>query len=47
MQRRLAKAEQETQAAKGTYDWFVVNDDLERAISQIVEIIAGCPGSRG
>lgn len=47
MQRRLAKAEQETQAAKGYYDWFVVNDDLERAISQIVEIIAGCPGSRG
>ncbi len=47
MQQRLAKAEQETQAAKGYYDWFVVNDDLERAISQIVEIIAGCPGSPG
>jgi guanylate kinase len=47
MQRRLAKAEQETQSAKGYYDWFVVNDDLEKAISQIVEIIAGCPGSRG
>ena len=41
MQRRLAKAEQETQAARGHYDWFVVNDDLERAIGQIVEIIAG------
>jgi guanylate kinase len=46
MQRRLAKAEQETQAAKGTYEWFVVNDDLERAIGQIVEIISGSTRSR-
>jgi guanylate kinase len=47
MQRRLAKAEQETTAAKGCYEWFVVNDDLGRAIDQIVDIIAGCPGSHG
>jgi guanylate kinase len=46
MQRRLAKAEQETQAAKGTYEWFVVNDDLERAIGQIVDIISGSTRSR-
>jgi len=46
MQRRLEKAEQETVAARSCYESFVVNDDLEKAIGQIVEIITGDSGGR-
>jgi len=41
MRRRLAWAEQETAAAKECYDHFVVNDDLQRAIREILEIVPG------
>lgn len=45
MRRRLAWADQETAAAKTCYDHFVVNDDLQRAIHEILEIVTGraCP----
>ena len=39
VQRRLAKAEQEMTAAKTCYDHFVVNDDLDKTINEIVEIM--------
>jgi len=47
VQRRLAKAEQEMAAARSCYEYFVVNDDLEKAINKIIGIITGCPGGRG
>jgi len=46
MQRRLEKAEQETDAARSCYESFVVNDDLDKAIGQIIEIITGASGGR-
>jgi guanylate kinase len=46
MQRRLEKAEQETRAARSCYTFFVVNDDLEKAIGQILAIITGASGGR-
>jgi len=47
MQHRLAKAEQEIAAARSCYEHFVVNDDLEKAVDQIVQIIGGCSSGRG
>jgi guanylate kinase len=47
LERRLAKAEQELEAAVW-FDHRVVNDDLERAASQVAAIIEGSqsrPGS--
>jgi guanylate kinase len=46
MQRRLEKAEQETAAARSCYESFVVNDDLEKAVSRIVELITGDSSGR-
>jgi guanylate kinase len=46
IQRRLAKADQETAAARTCYEHFVINDDLEQAIAQIISIITGSSGGR-
>lgn len=39
MANRLRKARQEIDAAKGLYEYFVVNDDLQKAVDQIIAII--------
>lgn len=41
---RLAKAQAEVAVARdsGIYGYEVVNDDLERAVNQVVDIINGC-----
>lgn len=45
LRRRLAKAQAEIQLARdsGVYKYFVVNDDLERCISEVVKIVQGEP----
>lgn len=40
MARRLQKAREEIEAAKGLYEHFVVNDDLQKAVDQIIAIIS-------
>jgi len=39
-QQRLAKAEAEIAAGKSHYEYFVVNDVLEKAVEEVIKIIA-------
>ena len=38
--RRVAKAQSETEFAKGKFDHVLVNDDLQRAFAEVEKVVA-------
>lgn len=46
IEKRLAKAQKEVAAAtqSGMYNNVIVNDDLERAVQELVKVLTDCPG---
>ena len=46
VQKRLAKADAEIKAAGNLYEYKIVNDDLEQAINEVMEIIRKANGDK-
>ena len=46
VQKRLAKADAEIKAAGSLYEYKIVNDDLEQAINEVMEIIRKANGDK-
>ena len=46
VQKRLAKADAEIEAAGNLYEYKIVNDDLEQAINEVMEIIRKANGDK-
>ena len=38
--RRVAKAEEETEFARGKFDYVLVNDDLQKAFAEAEKVVA-------
>jgi guanylate kinase len=44
IERRLRQAQQEIEAAKGLYQYFIVNDDLDKTVDEVIAVISKIAG---